>query len=43
METNEIDDFMRLLKSLRVGITQIVKRHAKVNIDNHDNTVNNGE
>ena len=33
METNEIDDFMRLLKNLRGGITQIVKRHAKVNID----------
>ena len=25
---------MRLLKNLRGGITQIVKRHAKVNIDN---------
>ena len=34
METNEIDDFMRLLKNLRGGITQIVKQHAKVNIDN---------
>ena len=43
METNEIDDFMRLLKNLRGGITQIVKRHAKVNIDNTDSTVNNGE
>ncbi|CBK24960.2 uncharacterized protein [Blastocystis hominis] len=32
METNEIDDFMRLLKNLRGGITQIVKRHAKVDI-----------
>ena len=31
---------MRLLKNLRGGITQIVKRHAKVDIDN---TVNNGE
>ena len=31
---NEIDDFMRLLKNLRGGITQIVKRHAKVDIDN---------
>ena len=30
METNEIDDFMRLLKNLRGGITQIVKQHAKV-------------
>ena len=38
METNEIDDFMRLLKNLRGGITQIVKRHAKVDIDNIDNT-----
>ena len=34
METNEIDDFMRSLKNLRGGITQIVKQHAKVNIDN---------
>ena len=34
---NEIDDFMRLLKNLRGGITQIVKRHAKVNIGNIDN------
>ena len=25
MEKNEIDDFMRLLKNLRGGITQIVK------------------
>ena len=32
METNDIDDFMRLLKNLRGGITQIVKRHAKVDI-----------
>ena len=34
METNEIiDDFMRLLKNLfEEAITQIVKRHAKVNI-----------
>ena len=30
---NEMDDFMRLLKNLRGGITQIVKRHAKVDID----------
>ena len=43
MEENEIDDFMRLLKNLRGGITQIVKRHAKVNIDNIDNIDNNGE
>ena len=34
METNEIDDFMRLLKNLRGGITQIVKRNAKVDINN---------
>ena len=32
MERDEIDDFMRLLKNLRGGITQIVKRHAKVDI-----------
>ena len=31
---NNIDNFMRLLKNLRGGITQIVKRHAKVDIDN---------
>ena len=31
---NEIDDFMRLLKNLRGDITQIMKRHAKVDIDN---------
>ena len=31
---DEIDDFIRLLKNLRGGITQIVKRHAKVDIDN---------
>ena len=36
MEKNEIDDFIRLLKNLRRGITQIVKRHAKVDIDNKD-------
>ena len=34
METNEINDFMRLLKNLRGGITQIVKRHSKVDITN---------
>ena len=34
MESDEIDNFIRLLKNLRGGITQIVKRHAKVNIDN---------
>ena len=37
METNEIDDFMRLLKNHRGGITQIVKRHAKVDLASHDN------
>ena len=31
-KTDEIDDFMWLLKNLRGGITQIVKRHAKVDI-----------
>ena len=31
---NNIDDFMRLLKNLRGGITQIVKRHAKVDTEN---------
>ena len=36
MEKNEIDDFMRLLKNLRGGITQIVKEHAKVDIDNKE-------
>ena len=36
MEKNEIDDFIRLLKNLRGGITQIVKRHAKVDIDNKE-------
>ena len=43
METNEIDDFMRLLKNLRGGITQIVKRHAKVDLASHGNTAINGE
>ena len=28
MEKNEIDDFIRLLKNLRGGITHIVKWHA---------------
>ena len=31
---NDINDFMRLLKNLRGGITQIVKRHAKIDIAN---------
>ena len=43
METNEIDDFMRLLKNLRGGITQIVKRHAKVSIDNTEQTTANSK
>ena len=43
MEENEIDDFMRLLKNLRGGITQIVKRHAKVDIDNTEQTTANSE
>ena len=36
MEKNEIDDFIRLLKNLRGGITHIVKRHSKVDIDNKE-------
>ena len=43
METNEIDDFMRLLKNLRGGITQIVKRHAKFDIDNKEPTTVSSE
>ena len=43
MEENEIDDFMRLLKKLRGGITQIVKRHAKVDIDNTKQTTVSSE
>ena len=42
METSEIDDFIRVLKNLRGGITQIVKRHAKVDLDNHGNDINYG-
>ena len=38
---NEIDDFMRLLKNLRRGITQIVKRHTKVDIDNKEKMADN--
>ena len=34
MMESEKDDFIRLLRNLRGGITQIVKRHAVVNIDN---------
>ena len=40
---NEIDDFMRLLKNLRGGITQIVKRHAKVDIDNKEQATASSE
>ena len=40
---NEIDDFMRLLKNLRGGITQIVKRHAKVDIDSTEQATANSE
>ena len=36
MEKNEIYDFIRLLKNLRGGITQIVKRHTKIDIDNKE-------
>ena len=36
IEKNEIDDFIRLLKNLRGGITQIVKWSAKVDIDNKE-------
>ena len=34
----EKDDFIRLLKNLRGGITQIMKRHAKIDIDNKEQT-----
>ena len=40
---DEIDDFMRLLKNLRGGITQMVKRHAKVNIDNTEQPTGSSE
>ena len=42
MERSDIDDFMRLLKNLRGGITQIVKRHAKIDLDNNDNDSSHG-
>ena len=35
--------FMRLLKNLRGSITQIVKRHAKVNIDNTEQATASSE
>ena len=38
---NEIDDFIRLLKNLRGGITQIVKRHTKIGIDNKEKMADN--
>ena len=38
MMESEKDDFIRLLRNLRGGITQIVKRHAVVNIDNTQQT-----
>ena len=40
---NEIDDFMRLLKNLRGSITQIVKRHAKVDIGNKEHATVSSE
>ena len=43
MEKNEIDDFIRLLKNLRGEITQIVKRHAKVDIDNKEQATESKE
>ena len=35
--------FMRLLKNLRGGITQIVKRHTKVDIDNKEQAMASSE
>ena len=43
IEKNEIDDFIRLLKNLRGGITQIVKRHVKVDIDNKEQATESKE
>ena len=43
METDKIDDFMRLLKNLRGEITQIVKRHAKVDIGESRQTTASSE
>ena len=43
MEKNEIDDFIRLLKNLRGGITYIVKRHAKIDIDNKKQATESNE
>ena len=41
IEKNEIDDFIRLLKNLRGGIAQIVKRHANVDINNKEKMAGN--
>ena len=43
MEKNEIDDFIRLLKNLRGGITQIMKRHEKVDTDNKEQATESNE
>ena len=43
IEKNEIDDFIRLLKNLRGGITQIVKRHAKGDINESRQTTASSE
>ena len=40
---DEIDDFMRLLKNLRGGITQIVKQHAKFDIENTEQATASSE
>ena len=43
MEKNEIDDFIPLLKNIRGEITQIVKRHAKVDIGESRQTTESKE
>ena len=43
MKKNEIDDFIRLLKNPRGGITQIVKPHANVDIDNKEQAIESKE
>ena len=40
---NEVDNFVRLLKNLRGGITQIVKRHTKVDIYNTEQATASSE
>ena len=40
---DEIDDFIHLLKNLRGGITQIVKRHAKIDIANTEQATGSSE